>query len=92
VADYVAHTEVFGLDPAQLEMLARSHFSTLVSASLASLLPFESSPYTKKFLTYVRNFFGARERTRTSMPLRALPPQGSACTNFATRAQLARQL
>ncbi len=30
----------------------------------------------------------ARERTRTSKPLRALPPQGSASTNFATRAYL----
>src|SRR3989344_2971506 len=28
----------------------------------------------------------ARERTRTSNPLRELPPQGSASTNFATRA------
>ncbi len=27
---------------------------------------------------------GAQERTRTSKPLRALPPQGSASTNFAT--------
>ena len=26
----------------------------------------------------------AQERTRTSMPLRALPPQGSTSTNFAT--------
>ncbi len=31
---------------------------------------------------------GAQERTRTSKPLRALPPQGSACTNFATWALL----
>ena len=30
--------------------------------------------------------FCAQERTRTSMPVRALPPQGSTSTNFATRA------
>ena len=28
----------------------------------------------------------AREKTRTSIPFRVLPPQGSASTNFATRA------
>ncbi len=42
----------------------------------------------KKQLQYEAAFciFCAREKTRTSMPLRALPPQGSASTNFATRA------
>ena len=30
--------------------------------------------------------YGARERIRTSKPLRALPPQGSASASFATRA------
>ena len=32
----------------------------------------------------VRIFLGAQERTRTSNPLRGLPPQGSASTSFAT--------
>ena len=34
------------------------------------------------------NHMGAQERTRTSNPLRGLPPQGSASTNFATWACL----
>jgi site-specific DNA recombinase len=35
---------------------------------------------------------GARERIRTSKPLRALPPQGSASASFATRAQFLKYI
>ena len=36
--------------------------------------------------------FGARDWIRTSTSLRTLPPEGSASTNFATRAKLIAQL
>ncbi len=40
---------------------------------------------TQKNRAQARFFcLSAQERTRTSMPLRALPPQGSTSTNFAT--------
>ena len=46
----------------------------------------EESPHLRAFNIHTvhKIFFGAQERTRTSNPLRELPPQGSASTNFAT--------
>ncbi len=42
----------------------------------------------QNFLKKGMSFTCAQDRTRTCKPLRALPPQGSACTNFATWAGL----
>ena len=40
--------------------------------------------YKKKSRTVCRTFLGAQDWIRTSTPFPALPPQGSASTNFAT--------
>ena len=39
---------------------------------------------SRRTLSRTAPLFCAQERTRTSKPLRALPPQGSTSTNFAT--------
>ena len=55
-----------------------------------------SNPHTCKNRTsrkrcFQLDCFSARERTRTSTPLRATPPQGVMSTNFNTRAQYCQE-
>ena len=57
------------------------NFWTILKITLNLSLP------NKKSQPFEIEIFSARDRIRTSTPFPALPPQSSASTNFATRAE-----